>query len=84
MKHILMLPASERIVLWFDGRVRVEVDREEYELIKLMLKDAGMEQSQKAAFGVMRDLESQGYARNLAMMLCIMARRELSGEREPS
>jgi len=75
---------SESITLWFDGRIPIEVDREEFAIIKMMIEDAGAVNDRKAMIGVINDLESQGYQRHRAMNLCIMAIRELDGSRTPT
>lgn len=69
---------AERVTLWFDGRIRVEVDADEFEIIKMMMQDAGADKNLFKTMVVVNDLVKQGYTKGEAMRLCILARSELN------
>lgn len=63
-----------QITLWMDGRIPVTVDEEEFEIIKLMVAEAGGDKDLKKLRPVVDELVKQGYRRGHAMELCILAR----------
>lgn len=65
------------ITLMMDGRASVTVDSEEFEIIKLMVQEAGGHLNLQNVNAVINELIKQGYLRSRAMELCILARREL-------
>ena len=72
--------SADMITLNFQGRIPVEVGREEFEIIKLMVTDAGAIYDPKAHAKVVKELMSQGYTLSRASMLCSCAADKLDWE----
>ena len=70
---------SKTLTLWRDARVSIEVDDEEFEIIKIMIEEAGADQNSSKVHSVVLELEKQGYKRHRAISLGVLARRELLG-----
>jgi len=76
--------ASKTMTLYIDGRIPIHVDREEFQIIKMTIEDAGAVNDQKAFKKVVQSLMDQEYSAYRAINLCVLARGELNGSREPS
>ena len=71
---------SKMITLMMDGRIPVEVDEDEFELIKMMVEEVGAKDDFSKLKVVIDDLVGQGYKRPRAMQLAVMSRHRLKGE----
>ena len=69
---------AKKITLLMDGRTPVEVDEEEFELIKLMVQEVGAHLDFFKISVVTKNLVAQGYQPARARELCILARSELN------
>jgi SOS response regulatory protein OraA/RecX len=70
--------AKEILLKWDTSELRV--DEDEFELVVMMLRDAGWRPNDtKTQVQVARDLMNQGYERSRAMRLAHMAAGELQG-----
>lgn len=76
----MVVPSENRIRLYADGRPWIMIDADEFEIIKMMVEDAGGLDPEKPKFEVLKmvyeDLEAQGYG-SQAKMLAIVARNAL-------
>jgi hypothetical protein len=60
-----------------DGKIPIRVDEEDFEVIKLMVTQAGAVDDTNRACDVIRELMKQGYVRSHAVEVVTMARSEL-------
>lgn len=72
--------SKKMITLLMDGRTPISVDEEEFEIIKLMVQDAGALTDRSKMMGVVNDLVSQKYPKVRAMELCILAASTFKGQ----
>jgi hypothetical protein len=66
-----------QITLMMDGKIPIRVDEEDFEVIKLMVTQAGAVDDTNRACDVIRELMKQGYVRSHAVEVVTMARSEL-------
>jgi hypothetical protein len=68
------------LTLWWDGRTPVQVDQDEFEIIKMMIREKDPAGGIKTLLPMVRELESQGYSNTRAKTLAILARGEVEYE----
>lgn len=71
---------AEKITLRGNGGITYEIDSEEFEIIKLMVEEAGAKDKQKNIMGPVKELVDQRYGLVDAIRLCIFARHALIGD----
>ncbi|MDO8520620.1 MAG: hypothetical protein Q7S52_00730 [bacterium] len=76
---------TEQITLMMDGRIPITVDKEVFELVKLMVEEMGAVEDLKKTVDVVRRFiaENQQYAdrKGQVISLVVLARRDLKEER---
>lgn len=69
---------SDNITLWMDGRIPITVDEEEFELIKMRVKEMGVHLPNSTnRLDLIRELIAEGYGKWRAMNLVVLARTEV-------
>ena len=72
-----MAETRKQRVLRLDCGTSIEVDEEDFEIIKLLLKDVGADLDLKKVIDVVRDLVAQGWGKLRAIEVCLLARKEI-------
>lgn len=70
-----------KITMYMDGKIPITVDEEEFEIVKLMVVDAGADQDDTKVRGVIKDLIAQGFATGRAINLVVLACSSLIGQK---